>query len=559
MTLNQTRIISFCLLLLLVAAGTSSLVDAPGHRVQSHMVQPKDAAQTVSLLPDSVEAIVMFSGESDPFHTPAGQAFLKLLEDAGITEQMHPAWKELAAALELTPDEAFEALLGKRVLFVAQGLENAQDRQWALVSEIGPKTEHRLRKRLKPAPRGNRAGLPIFGLEDGRFKLTTGCVLGPHNHSKNCKKHRAEHGATLLLAPETHADLFNSLLPLVAGKRIAGSLKDSQAAGQIAQLGQGDAFVLLRLGVNHQEPGQEPPFIAAVTKFKDQVITAKIAASASLFWSDSNIRAKPPTTTNLAFESLSDGALAAVIQVVDNERDPEDLQPMFALPKLLALPGQDRPLGSRIAIAVHEQGPAADGRPRIAFTLAAETDDVDETAVAGDRFLSQVATLAAGKSNARGASKALDFGGALPQAVRTIPVSGSLKKKFQILCGGSPSLSWVYRPGPGQQQADQKTGWWTVQLRADDRQDPVEYTTRLRKIGQDLSHGWAADNAPLRVSIGTLRPARLAELFVPLAESPILLPMKWIDQISWDAAIDNDGFIDASLKIKMLPSAALQD
>ncbi len=134
-----------------------------------------------SLLPGAAELAVVLDDASAIRTTGLGDSALALLDPDGLLGPIRKAWPELAAQLGYTSDEAFDALLGTRVVLITAGNTRPGGGQspaadgggtWALLSRVTPDAERRLMTRLDAAPRGLFEGHQILALPGGKFIYT---------------------------------------------------------------------------------------------------------------------------------------------------------------------------------------------------------------------------------------------------------------------------------------------------------------------------------------------------------------------------------------------------
>ncbi|MDX2148377.1 MAG: hypothetical protein SFZ23_12725 [Planctomycetota bacterium] len=172
-------------------------------------VPQASALGLVSKLPGRIElALVLERGVKQRIG-PAGEALTQAVSASSAFAPLRQAWTEFASQLGMTPVEAFDELLGRRVIMVATDLDDRFE--WALLTDVSGAAEARLRSKLRPAPRTISGGLPILTVEGGRYQLTT-------TEPRLVRTETAtESLATLLIAPTDQGDeLFDELLGLLS-------------------------------------------------------------------------------------------------------------------------------------------------------------------------------------------------------------------------------------------------------------------------------------------------------------------------------------------------------
>ncbi|MEO0482882.1 MAG: hypothetical protein AAF138_04605 [Planctomycetota bacterium] len=86
---------------------------------------------------------------------------------ADVLADSRAAWNALARRLELSPEDAFAGLVGRRTTLVL-----GERGRWLLRVRLESAMASRLTARLSPAPRKSIGGRPVFAVEDGRYWLT---------------------------------------------------------------------------------------------------------------------------------------------------------------------------------------------------------------------------------------------------------------------------------------------------------------------------------------------------------------------------------------------------
>jgi hypothetical protein len=115
--------------------------------------------------PTRADAVVTVRDAARHRVTPAGRGLLAALDDSGSFAQTRRAWGVLATRLGWSDEQAFDEILGRRVMVVLRTSASGE-REWALLTQVSAPTERRLRQRLLAVPRGSVAGLTVLGVED---------------------------------------------------------------------------------------------------------------------------------------------------------------------------------------------------------------------------------------------------------------------------------------------------------------------------------------------------------------------------------------------------------
>ncbi|MBL0927092.1 MAG: hypothetical protein IBJ11_05495, partial [Phycisphaerales bacterium] len=127
-----------------------------------------------------------------------GELVQAVVEQAAGLGATREAWSRLAAGLGWSEEQAFDELLGRRIVFVSRGAG-----EWAIVGEVSPGAAERLRRTLQPAPRGVEEGRPVLAVEAGAFELV---VVGPLGE-----------GTVVVLAPGESAGLRREMAAAARG------------------------------------------------------------------------------------------------------------------------------------------------------------------------------------------------------------------------------------------------------------------------------------------------------------------------------------------------------
>ncbi|MFN0133853.1 MAG: hypothetical protein ACKVW3_15160 [Phycisphaerales bacterium] len=455
-------------------------------------------------VPASAEAALVVVGASRQRQSEAGDALLKLIEDSGQATETIRAWGELARELGWTPAEAFDELLGRRVMLVTR--TDLQGRDWAVVSDVSPAAEARLRERLRPSPRRTLGGLIVLSLE-GRLELVV-------SRGESCR---------VLLAPAEHGGLFEDL---------AAGLN---APSPPAAVGECDAAVIYRRGDKRAEAG---------VKFEGDGWQVGVVASAGMVWSG----ARPEPWTGRIVSAFEPGSLAVAVWEMGVLPEVARWLGAPALPWPLAGEG----IGPRMALVVRgneqrgmqagaertppsQENVSGGGANQIAVTLGVE-GTVGALQRESDRAVERmVLSLSRGEWVER--AERIDLGLAGDEtAVRgfklgeDVEICTTLTPDLSARFGSEPVLSWCVRPMG-------RRGWWVGRL------GPVGTVRDDAAVFARMDGGEARP----RLTMGVIRPAAL---WAALGREGAV---KHVRTLRWDAWVRDDGKIEGFVRVTMRP------
>lgn len=491
-------------------------------------VRAGDLYEAARYLPADLDLAVAVEDASRWRGGVLGPTLSSLADTAARSADLDEAWGRLATTLKMTSAEAFDALIGRRVLFVQRGGRDGVPPSWALVCEVDRGAERQLTQRLDAAPRRLEGGRAAYSLEGGRYWL----AVAPHGA-----------GATILLGPSSAPVLFDELWPRLGEQGAA--LPEPRTLTDLREM-RPDAQAWMLARTKRPEPdGHEWLGVSARAQGEMVLIDASVrgkrlesCARDAQAWSRS------------AFDTVSSGAMLAIAEQqggADKETPWSLLHAAArALPPIAPLRKGGGPglFGPRAVLVLRE------GDDGMSFAAAVETRDVDEAAKIGDSSVTVAMAMlatASGRSVQPGDAATTDLGGAFPEAVRSIdvPTGGGLLGGG----GGEPArLAWTSRYAADVKPADEgelaeraeaesRPGWWIVGLGA------RGVTSTADVLGAPAVPG--ASRAWL--SLGSARPAALAErarglgLPVPPALARTLEVMGMIDAASWALVRADDG------------------
>lgn len=125
------------------------------------------AAAGPPAMPDAVAlAVRIEDGAAWRAHGPT-KRLAAILMGAGAPERVRAAWSELSGTLGMEDGPAFDALLGRSMVFCL-----ADEARWGVLGAASAASVRTLETRLDPAPRGFEDGRAVMLVERGKFRLT---------------------------------------------------------------------------------------------------------------------------------------------------------------------------------------------------------------------------------------------------------------------------------------------------------------------------------------------------------------------------------------------------
>lgn len=487
------------------------------------MAQPRSPHAAAAALPAQAEVALVLDGASRIRTSLAGESIRGALADSGLLEESDRAWEGLARVLGLRRDDAFDALLGRRVILVMTGIRPGIASQWAVVSQVSPEIERRLRAGLGAAPRQVVGGQPILSVENGRYELAS-AVFKDAGASPLLKEGGpAEPVALMLLAPAGHNALFDAMLPLIqgraAGEPFGATLQPASAHGAA------DGLVIARL---LSADGRSDRYAAVALHAGADTWKADTIAWPANLWLP-GIGAGPVAgLSRPVFDALSRDALVSVVGTLGTDGPPRELITLAGTAAHLAWPdGLDAlPAGSAI-LTVHS-GEGDSGDPfGLAVSVAVQVRDVEASAKTCDRAVAR-------SLSAAGRDGAADFGGFLPGAIRTAEVG--------VGPGRTSTIAWTFQPDAQPRIPDApRSGWWVMALGPTGKAPSCSISI-VRRTTTALTAPDGKADPRRRISLGIVRPARAVEFVLRGADIPSgpFALVRAIDSAEWDAWIEGD-------------------
>jgi|GEM_PF-2050544 len=445
----------------------------------------------VSRAPGDAELVVAVEDAAHLRRTRIGEALTGVIRESGLLERTGSAWDELALRLGLSDDDAFDRLLGRRVVLIVR--PGGAGRDWALISDVDQRTEALLRARLRPVPRRLVNRRPVYALENGAFELVTARL--------------SDGRALFLITPRGSGLLGDGAAMLLDGTPALDETRPGSVEA-LRSLDAGDVAVLWR-----PEGG-----FAALSAEADGELSASMVSTPGLLWGPRTCCAGFDLWSGDHAEAICDGALLAAAGLMGSADDQIALASAFvrAGPLHGVIQQLEPWTGQRLAFAVRETD---DGRVSVDVVSELIADEaggpVDRAMALGARRLAQTSGGSFTKPPA-----------CLPDTVPTAIRTHSLGVYGAGLFGEQSSVSWTYA---------QRDGSWLVASIGPAGSNADE-ARRAAERAESPSRGRVRP----RVSVGVVRPNALLRL---LAGHGIELPkpllaLERIGSLRWDAWLD---------------------
>ncbi len=425
-----------------------------------------DLGEVVSRMPIAVDFVAAIDHgatlRTNLHDSPLMLAIAAMRRPAAVID----AWTALAGDLGMTDAEAFDLLLGQRVIVVGSELQadDAGQPRWAILSELDPETERRLRTVLKAVPRRMVKGQPVLEFEHGSFLLAT--ASGRLRCTPEGTFDNTPASSIMLLAPASGRELFEQMLPLLRCDNPERMLRDIPAGRLVESWTTRDAVVVWRL----PDPlGSPDRFIGATfgtdaTGWRIDAMaypadgwTSNVDISAIARWSPALLETLPP------------GAALAMMgsrEVVQEARGWIDPLLRTNLPDPRG-ESFDRLLGHRSMLAVWLREQPSDSNATLQepeVLVAMDTPDLARLALRADAFMEeQLLAHTASPSDHE----------SLPTTApntrqTTVPLALSDVRSLmftevdQAASSSPPVLSWTYVPEAEAHRNTAGDGWWVM-------------------------------------------------------------------------------------------------
>jgi hypothetical protein len=530
------------------------------------------APEAVGELPAGVDTVLVVQEASRIRSSPPGQAAMAALGAEGVLGAITPQWEMFARELGYGEQEAFDRLLGGRVVFASGpvpgggggGGAGGGARAWVVLTDVSPETDQRLKKRLEVAPRGVVRGHQILSIERGRFELTS--------HRRDGRA--GERTVTLVIGPGVVANpalgggrsaLFDEMIGVLAGGGGGGQgavdLRGTVLHRRLTAIPPAiDADVLVALRLDGAGGAQEPWASFALVWGAIGGVQDGAAApdggrsiSAGLMLRDparAAELAQTPVSGDAEFRRLSDVLDLAVVQRagIDALVAPLATPAVAGVLKLLGridglkneLPEAARALvGDRRAI-----GLSAANATRPVILLGLESTDRRAMAPLADAAVAEFVGM-----QERGGGYAgpmpTDFGGVSPGAVRVMPArlrAGS--DPLPLILGGPTVAAWAF---PGGDAGGR--GWFALAVMGDEADAEERAGPCIAALGVDPAVGvrdrW--------LWLGWMRP-RVVEKAVPallLPSAGVRSGMRALEAVELRVSATADGELMGRLRVEI--------
>lgn len=524
----------------------------------------------------SVEVMVALKDAARQRASPAGRAMTEALTASGSWGGTIRAWEALARTLDWTPARTFDEVLGKRASLILRGLDAADGPEWVVLTAVGSGTQHRLRERLRAAPRSAMAGLAVLSIEDGSFQL----LVAPCPAATV----RGLDSSLVLLAPRSSERLLEEVAPLLTAQATnvtETAAKDGDFSLSIRRAG--SATPSLRLVARSAGNGWDASIVCEPSQIFGAGSPANEAARHAPVWGDS------------LFRDLEAGSLLGVLSL-SGMRElpllPEPLQSWKQVIASLADPARALTGGElRTGVFVRGVGPSSPGpvqaassrsvaarnsfhdsrieadtnspRGRLSVTAMAETRTPRETLVDGDVLMTRVAgMLMLGEADSGKLAEGGVGGGVrfeiplagprvipLGEGVNGLPLHPSIEPTLHRAFGDQVSLSWrIMEPRvPG------STSWWVGSLAP--TQDWSSRELRALSTPETNSSG----RARRWLSLGSIRPRALWRWLEAIELNDVDFQegvdpgaaARFFESVQWEAYLQDDNQIGATIRIRM--------
>lgn len=502
-----------------------------------------DLGQVAARLPHRVEFVAALDNGAELRRALGDSPLMLTLAAQGQSAAVVDAWSLLAADLGMTDAEAFDLLLGRRVIFAASGLEaGAAGSEWAILSELDPETDRRLRSDLGAVPRRIVNGQPVLEMEHGSFLLATSAGRlrcgddGPFENDPA--------STIMLLAPAEDRELFEAMLPLLRCRTPERALAATPAGAAAAAMTTRDALLLWRL----PDPAAAPDrFVAATFGLSEDVWEIEAVAAPSGGWlPDTDLAGIEPWSPGM-LEKLPDGPSLAVIGLRSMVTDAQQwLVPLLSpgLPQS-DLDRLDHLLGDRSLLALWlSEDRAGDHQSAAEVLIATETRDLSALAERSD------AILAGSAASDRKQEPAPQRD---PAEVRSLRLQGPERAPADA---PPPTLQWAYVKDSGSRSA--REGWLVVHF------DP---TGEWRNADPARAQPGQPASLPVRryLHVGRAKPEALAGRTGPLpgkgaGMSFVSVLLSRVHSLEWAVWVDEPGHaLEAELTLRTAePTSAEQ-
>lgn len=408
-----------------------------------HARADPDLGRVVAQMPLSVDFVAAVDDGARLRDALNGSPVLMGLAGLNKPTEVLRAWSALADEMGMGDGEAFDLLLGQRAIVVGANTraDATEPPSWAVLSEIDPATERRLRARLGAVPRTLVRGQPVLEFEHGSFLLasSTGrlrCTTGGAFENTPAS-------SIMLMAPASDRALFERMLPLLRCESPPSRLADLPAGRALQRWQTREAVLLWRLPDTLNWPDR---FVAATAGPEGRAWRVQALLSPAGGWLPGGSPLPEAAWSPAMLDRLPPEPALAVMgsrRAIDGMR--AWIDPMIASP--LPTPAQDELsglLGPRSMLAVWIE----DDRSECEVLLATETPSLRRLAPRADAYMRE--------------SVGPDADGENTSVVRTPPELTDIRhmRLPDEADRDSRSMSWVFVPGPAELLP--AAGWWVM-------------------------------------------------------------------------------------------------
>lgn len=557
----RTRAFGFALSFATLGFATTSFGQpAPTSHTQPAVPGPAAAGvpllstrDLIARLPASASLAVSIDHAARQRVSGPGRSLWEFIQEAKLMHRTQGAWTELAAVLGLSPQQAFDELLGRRAVFVLSASKTGGRARWALMSEVTPQVENRIRQSLSPAPRSIERGRPILTLERGAYELAT--TAGRPGHLQPPGSPTDE---MILLAPSEDSAFFDELLAVLSGHACADAIGTIPEWSRARAIKQGDVFVWCSnpglLGPRPNGDAPEPDargFVAFSAEASRRGWDAEFVSSAALsVWDNQHATPLPAGVAAIERGAMMSYSGSLPLDGESGTRElrhlAEALVPKFSQALL-------QHLGPTVVFALHPeaQGLDADSPTQIALSVAVRTSDVRRTAHAADEFVAWAVRRGTGPGRsglAAATASELDFSALAPWQTRTLERRGEPIDARD----GTPdaAVAWACVPDDEPKDGEAVRGWWFtgVALGAGPR------GTAPGRLDAMRSMGTCSDRDPAGVTARlVVRPALFLQTLAPRARAmpEFMRALRWFELVSSECFTPHEGMVHGRIRVEM--------
>ena len=494
-------------------------IEAPG----------SSAADIAGRLPDDVDLVVVVSRGAELRSGPAGELVGRAMADGHAMDDLTNSWSGLAEQLGWTREQAFDRLLGRRVVIATRA--TAAGRTWAVLSEVDGETEKRLFEKLQVAPRSIVQGHQILAIEKGKYELTI-------HHDP------ARTWSTIVLGPAGNSDLFDGLVTMLAGQAPT-PLQTHSVIDRARALGSADVLVLGALDAAEKpvngagSPAPRPGLSVTRPEWSDFAVIATREEPGGLGRSwDSRVVVRQarrraelervPMTSDASFEALAKDSLLAILQnasisgVLETELPLLDLFKMLPFGADVGRPAKPAGVGGPDQLAGAGQQflclRVVQPRDRIVVSMGVESKNMGATIKRMDEKIASVAGTIEQRFGSQDPPP-MDMNGAAPCAARVLQLRLPNEWPFQeplVLAWAYPTIAQAIAPGTGRAPAagvapNPGAGWWTLTISQSRPDDALSPTDLVRREGEAVTADPARGRMARWVWLGAAEPRALEE------------------------------------------------